>query len=265
MKTFFSAAVLTSCLLLTGCFSTPEVKPRMARFDSSEVDSNAFKFKLSVGSDSSNSIPRSDKEKADKGSSARVSAAMTLGHGVEIKYSNNGDDKYGIKYQFYGAPLEEKLTGNVSLATSLSYIRSSRWDTYGGYTDTPLSDDTSPVYNDYEWGLQHDTYDVALIGGYRVNPQTLLYGSLFYQDGDIKGEIRARAIRNVPTDECPEGQKCVVEYINSDGKAYGLNLGLEYEIKRWFVVTGEVVYHHAKWFERSNGETAANVNLEFRF
>ncbi len=88
---------------------------------------------------------------------------------------------------------------------------------------------------------------------------------MFYQDGDIKGEVRATARRNVPADECPQDTVCVIEYLQSEGKGYGVNLGLEYEVKPWFVVVGEVVYHHANWFERSNNETAANVNFEFRF
>lgn len=110
MKNILILTMLGCCTLLSGCYSTPEVKPRMARFDSSEVNSEAFNFKVTVGTDSSNEIPRSKEIETSESSFYRVSAAMSLGNGWEVKYSTSGEEKLGIKYQFYGAPLEEKVT-----------------------------------------------------------------------------------------------------------------------------------------------------------
>ncbi|MEO2267424.1 outer membrane beta-barrel protein [Pseudoalteromonas sp. YIC-656] len=251
--------LFVNCLILSGCYSTPEVKPRMARFDSSEVNSEAFNFKLSVGSDSSNQIPLAEIEKTDKGSSLRLSAAMTLGNGFEIKYSNSGEDKIGIKYQLFGAPLEQKAAGNVSLATSLSYIRSER-DDYNPSSSLSVN----PAFSQW-WELEQQALDVALISGYRFNERLLMYGGLFYQDGDVEGEIRSALSTEVSPQRCTESDICQIEYFGGDGKGYGANLGLEYEFTSWFVVAAEVVYHHAKWFDRTNSETAANLNLEFRF
>lgn len=92
-----------------------------------------------------------------------------------------------------------------------------------------------------------------------------MYGSVFYQDGDLDGEILGRASSEQTSQACAGDNICQIESFEGSGQGYGANIGLEYEVTSWFVVAGEVVYHHAKWFDRTNSETAANVNLEFRF
>lgn len=255
-------ASLFSLLQLSACSSTPEVQPRMARFDSPEVHSKPFKFKIAVGTDTSNDIPMLESERASEGSSSRVSAAMTLGYGVEIKYTDNGDDKFGIKYQLLGAPLEEKVAGNFSLAASLGYIHSSRSESYPYLIETP--DDQDELV-ERSWKLKHDTYDAALIGGYRLHKQVLLYGSVFYQEGDIKGKIYLTPRSVYSYEECTPSTNCSIEQFGGSGKSYGANLGLEYEILPWLVIAAEAVHHKAKWFKRSNDESAVNVGVEFRF
>ena len=247
---------------LSACSSSPEVKPRMARFDSPEIHSKPFKFKLAVGTDTSNEIPLLESESTSKGSSARGSVAMTLGYGVEIKYAQNGDDKLAVKYQLLGASLEEKIPGNFAMAVSLGYIRSSRSKIYPYVVEN--SDDQAELVKQ-SWKLKHNTYDAALIAGYRLNKQVLLYGSVFYQDGDIKGKIYLTPKEFLSYDQCTPSSGCSIERFGGSGKGYGANLGLEYEILPWLVFAGEVVHHNAKWFNRSNNESAANIGLEFRF
>ena len=261
-QSLITLATLFSLLQLTACSSTPEVQPRMARFDSPEVHSKPFKFKIAVGTDTSNDIPMLESEPASEGSTTRVSVAMTLGYGVEIKYTNNDDDKYGIKYQLFGAPLEEKVTGNFSLAASLAYIHSSRRESYPYLFEN--SDEQDELVQ-RSWKLNHNTYDAALIGGYRLHKQVLLYGSVFYQEGDIKGKIYLTPPSLNAYEECNASTNCSIEQFGGSGKSYGANLGLEYEILPWLVIAGEVVHHKAKWFKRSNAESAVNAGVEFRF
>jgi hypothetical protein len=45
----------------------------------------------------------------------------------------------------------------------------------------------------------------------------------------------------------------------------GVSIALEYAFTHWFAITGEAVYKSMNWFDRSESETAANVNFEFRF
>lgn len=252
----------TSFSQLTACVASPEVRTSMARFDSPEVNSKPFKVKLSVGTDTQNEVPLATDEAANMSHITRLSAAMAIGYGVELKYSHAESSKFGIKYQLLGAHLEEKLPGNVSLAASFAFIHASPSDRY--ILDSEIYDLEADLYK-RNWKSTHKTLDYALIGGYRITNSALLYGSLFYQDGDVSGKtyITPRDIENYSL--CDENDPCVIEYFNSDGKAYGANLGLEYQIKPWFVISGELVHHKARWFNRNSNQTGANVNFEFRF
>ena len=254
-------AIVLSCLQLTACVATPEVRTSMARFDSPEVSRKPFKVKLAVGTDSQNEIPLATDESANMSHITRLSAAMALGYGVELKYSYAEASKLSIKYQLLGAPLDEKLPGNVSLAASVAFIHASPSDRY--ILNSEIYDPEAELYK-RNWKSTHKTLDFALIGGHRITNAALLYGSLFYQDGDVRGQtyITPRDIENYSL--CDDNDPCIIEYFNSDGKAYGANLGLEYEIKPWFVISGELVHHKAQWFDRNSSQTGANVNFEFR-
>ncbi|MFY8352302.1 hypothetical protein AAEU29_17305 [Pseudoalteromonas sp. SSM20] len=256
MKNLISMSLVLASVALVGCESTPEVKPRMARFNSPEVNSHPFNFKLAVGSDTSNEISINNSKKADRDSALRFSAAMTLSHGFEARYVDNGEQQLSLKYQWLGSPEEEKQSGNVSLATSVGYIYSKR--------------NKSASRVDNNWSLEQKSYDLSLIAGYRFNKQTLMYGSVFYQDGDIDGKYYLlESYDDVNHEQVNQGcgydKTCVGARFSDTGKAYGASLALEYEFLTWLVLTGEIVHHRADWFNRSNNETGANVNLEFRF
>jgi hypothetical protein len=261
VRRFYTFILIASAIFLTACKTTsPNVANSMARFDSSEVNSQPFKFKLAGTSDkihiiSDESQPSDDIKEAT--GELGYSVAMTLGHGVELKYSQTNDiaQKYGLKYQFYGAPLEEKVVGNVSLATDIKYVTSDRWKN---------------LDSGNRWELEQKYLDLALIGGYRIGPQALLYGSVFYQKGDVDGQYELREYVDPDTDiklneGCGIEIDCITSQFDDDGYGYGVNLAFEYEVWSWFAITGELVYHNANWFNRSQSETASNVSLEFRF
>lgn len=254
--------IAASCSQLTACVASPEVRTSMARFDSPEVNSKAFKVKLAVGTDTQNEVPLANDESTNMSHITRLSAAIALGHGIELKYSYAEANRIGVKYQILGAPSEENLSGNVSLAATFAYIHSSPSDRY--VLDSEVYASEANLYK-RNWKSTNTTLDYALIGGYRITSTTLLYGSLFYQDGDARGQtyITPRDIENYSL--CNENDPCVIEHFSSDGKAFGANLGLEYQIKPWFVISGELVHHNAQWFNRRSNQTGANVNFEFRF
>jgi hypothetical protein len=214
-----------------------------------------------MGSDTKNVITIDQTEEPLKESTVRYSAAMTLGGGFEARYTVSEDTEVGLKYQFYGAPLEEKVVGNISLATSLGYSQdkqTSNGNTLFGST------------RDEGFELKYRHADIALISGYRLSANALIYGSVFFQKGDVEGSYKLieyydSAIDMTVNEGCGISRDCFTTGISDNGHAYGANLALEYEIWRWFAITGEVVYHKANWFDRSNAETTGNVNLEFRF
>lgn len=266
MKTLSLAVLILANAALVGCESTPNVKPRMARFNSPEVHSQPFNFKLAVGTDTSNEISINNTKKADRDSALRFSAAMTLSHGFEARYVYNGEQQLSLKYQWLGAPEEEKQSGNFSLATIAGYILSERKDVV--YIHSKRKESDTRAYNN--WSLEQKSYDLSLIAGYRFNGQTLMYGSVFYQDGDIDGKYYLTESYDDVNNEqinpgCGYDRTCVGSHFTDKGKAYGASLALEYEFLTWLVLTGELVHHKADWFNRSNNETGANVNLEFRF
>ncbi len=228
----------------------------MARFNSPEVHSDAFNFKLALGTDTANSISLDRAEKADDDIALRVSAAMSLGNGFEARYVSNGEDKLSVKYQWLGAPLEQKLPGNVSLATSLGFIHSDRRE--------------SASHDSNNWQLKQQAVDLSLIAGYRLSDTILTYGSVFYQNGKIDGTYYLTERYDADVGDyidhgCDIERRCVSSHFSDNGDAFGVSLTMEYEISRWLVVSGEVVYHQANWFNRNNSETGANVNLEFVF
>ena len=228
----------------------------MARFDSPEINSKPFHFKLAVGSDSSNQISINKNKKSERDNALRFSAAMSLGHGFEARLVDNGETQASLKYQIYGAPLEEKGVGNVSLASSVGYIWAKR------------DENANKQYND--WSMEQKSYDLSLIAGYRLSSEALLYGSVFYQNGDVDGTYYLLegydSVHNETTHVgCGRDKTCIKGNFSDKGRAYGVSLALEYELLTWLALTGEVVHHRADWFERTNNETAANLNVEFRF
>lgn len=256
MNKLIVISTVVSSIVLAGCESTPEVKPRMARFDSPEVNSQPFHFNITAGSDSSNQIAINKNKKSERDNTLRFSAVMTLGKGFEARFVDNGENQVSLKYQMLGAPLEQKKTGNLSLAGSLGYIWAKR------------SESPTKQYND--WSMEQKSYDLSLIAGYRLNRQAILYGSVFYQNGDVDGKYylfeHYDVEQNVTINEgCGWNKTCVASYFSDKGNAYGLSLALEYEVLTWLAVTGEVVHHRAEWFERTNNETGAHFNVEFRF
>lgn len=268
MKFWFANPIsvgIASVLLLSGCNSTPNVNPRVARFDSSEVYAEPFNVKLSVGTNTSNQISIDALESPESNSAARLSAAVSLGNGFEAKYEANvdgeaDDQKFSVKYQFYGAPSEASEEGNVSLAASLGYVDASQRGASGGYFSQ----------SGYSWDADNRSVDLAIIGGYRWTPQLLIYGSLYYQSGELSGSNYLREYTSSTGEVINPGctgrvANCIVSTFEEDGDNIGANVALEYSWTNWLAITGEVAVNKAEWFDRDNTQTAANVNIEFRF
>ena len=255
--------VVTISLLafaLSGCNSTPEIANPMARFDSPEVHSDPFHLKLSVGYDSSNNINVDKQTNNGDGGALRASAAMSLGKGFEVNYTGYLDwessKKFSLKYQWLGLPLEQSTTGNYSLATSI-----------GRYTFT--NSGFSEKQEQGRWDLEQKATDIAIIGGYRLNEDILLYSSLFYQKGQINGAYQPTPPPVLHTDKtvntlCEKTTHCVLPF-DSNGHSFGLSFAVEYQVIDWLALTGEFVHHKSKWFDRNNTESAINLNAELRF
>ncbi|MEC4087589.1 hypothetical protein [Pseudoalteromonas rubra] len=250
MKKTLSLIALST--LLGGCYSSPESVNSTARFASPEVNKSPFHLSLSLSTDTLNVIPLNTTEYVTDDSHLRAAAELSLGNGFELGWAAGGEGKYSLKYQFYGNSREEASSGDVSHAVSISYVSG---DDSGVEAGNYIG---GTAYNNAHWEFDKNAIDVALISGYRLTPELLLYGSVFYQDGDIDGRYY---IPNSST--CKT--KCKTDPINSDGKNYGVSLALEYTFTRNLFGTLEVTQHHADWFNRSQSKSTANFNLGYRF
>ncbi|MDK9682297.1 hypothetical protein [Pseudoalteromonas shioyasakiensis] len=269
MKTFKPFLAFIALGLLAGCQSTTETGVSMARFESPEINSDPFHFRATVGTDTSKIIAKDTSESTSTSTAITTSMSMTLGYSTELTVGAGigGDhdyEKYAIKHQFYGSPLESAVEKNFSMAVSLGYIRSEDAG-YGTLLAGNYDDDT------YDWDLSHDTYDIALISGYRLSSKALLYGSIFYQKGTIDVDYTQMYYRTEEGDVFLSGacsdtpEQCLDFSADYDGHNAGVSIALEYAFTHWFAITGEAVYKSMNWFDRSESETAANVNFEFRF
>jgi len=129
VKTFKPFLAFIALGLLAGCQSTTETGVSMARFESPEINSDPFHFRATVGTDTSKIIAKDTSESTSTSTAITTSMSMTLGYSTEFTVGAGigGDhdyEKYAIKHQFYGSPLESAVEKNFSMAVSLGYIRS---------------------------------------------------------------------------------------------------------------------------------------------
>lgn len=250
MKKTLSLIALSG--LLGGCYSSPESLNSMARFDSPEVNKAPFKLSMSLGTDTSNVVALKTNDEATEDSHLRAAAELSLGHGFELGWAAGGEGKYSLKYQFYGKGREQASSGDISLAMSIGYVSGDDSGVEAG-NYVGLQE-----YNKSHWEFDKNAIDVALISGYRFTPDLLLYGSVFYQDGEIDGRYYIK-----DPGLCTTG--CKTDPIHSDGKNYGVSVALEYAFTRNVFGTLEATLHQADWFDRTKSESSANLNVGYRF
>ncbi|AOT06915.1 hypothetical protein [Pseudoalteromonas luteoviolacea] len=248
------AAVLTSLIVLSGCESTPpEADPGSVRLDSPEVHSQPFNVKLAIGSDKGRSIPIDDSPLGSNEAGHYASAEMSLGGGFSAKYQVGKAVKGSIKYQLSGQNAETAQAGNISHAITLGYLTDHESGREKGKNDDSPSRD---------WELDHDLIDVAWITGYRLSEDFLVYGSVFYQFGEIDGAYYSTYIEGCGESRAPE---CVQSRFSDDGSAYGLSLSVEYAITKHFLYSLEVSHSRTNWFNRNENDTLVNGNITYQF
>ncbi|KZN52096.1 hypothetical protein [Pseudoalteromonas luteoviolacea] len=246
------AAALTSLIVLTGCQSTPpEADPGSVRLDSPEVHSQPFNVKLAIGTDKGRPIPIGDAPLESNESDFYASAEMSLGGGFSAKYQVGKAVKWSVKYQFSGQHAETAQAGNISHAIAVGYL-SDQESGYGEYKNH----NSATIRGD--WELDHDFIDIAWITGYRFSEDALIYGSAFYQFGEIDGAFY---------NSCsgPHTPECAQNHFSDDGSAYGLSVAVEYALTRYFLYSMEVSHSRFNWFNRNENDTLVNGNFIYQF
>ncbi|QTL35462.1 hypothetical protein [Pseudoalteromonas viridis] len=250
MKKTLSLIALAT--FLGGCYSSPESPNSTARFASPEVNRSPFHLSMALSTDTLNVIPMDTSDDLTDDSHLRAAAELSLGYGFEFGWAAGGEGKYNLKYQFYGKGREEASSGDISHAVSIGYVSG---DDSGVEAGNYIG---NREYNKSHWKFDKNAIDIALISGYRMTPELLLYGSVFYQNGEIDGHYY------IP-DYSSCTRTCKTDPINSDGNNYGVSLALEYAFTRHLFGTLEVTRHHADWFNRTQSKSTANINIGYRF
>ncbi|KZN65927.1 hypothetical protein N473_10185 [Pseudoalteromonas luteoviolacea CPMOR-1] len=250
------AAALASLVILSGCTSTPEADTGSVRLDSPEVHSQPFHVKLAIGLDKGQPIPIGNAPLKSNDTGLFVSGEMSLGAGFSAKYQTGKAVKATLKYQFSGQHAETSQAGNVSHAITLGYL-SDHESGVESKEESNLSPATSRA-----WDLDHDLIDIAWITGYRLSEETLLYGSVFYQTGEIDGTYYRTTYNGCGEQYAAE---CTLNHFSDDGSAFGVSLSLEYAFTKSFLGSFEVVHSRSNWFNRNEDDTLVNGNFIYQF
>ncbi|MCG7546559.1 hypothetical protein [Pseudoalteromonas sp. Of7M-16] len=251
------AAALASTLVLTGCFTTPpESDIGSVRFDNPEVHGQPLNVKMAIGLDEGQPITISDASRESDDIDGYASLEVSLGGGFAAKVQTGKALKTTLIYQFSGQHAESAQTGNVSHAITLAYLSDEETGKYFRAADKSYKDDRS------DWKLDHDLIDIAWVSGYRLSPEALLYGSIFYQTGEIDGAYYSSIFTRCDGKHAPE---CEVGTFEDDGSAYGLSVSFEYAFTNHFLGSLELVHSRSNWFDRNEDDTLANVNLIYQF
>ncbi|KID55079.1 hypothetical protein JF50_25050 [Pseudoalteromonas luteoviolacea] len=247
-------AALGFIIVLSGCQSTPpEADPGSVRLDSPEVHSQPFNVKLAVGTDKGRSIPIDGTPLGSDELGYYASIEMSLGSGFSAKYQEGKAVKGAIKYQFAGQHAETAQAGNISHAITLGYLTDHESGREKGKNDSSHST---------KWELDHDLIDIAWITGYRLSEEVLIYGSAFYQFGDIDGAYYRTNLKGCIESRVPE---CVLSHFSDDGSAYGLSVSVEYAITQSLLYSIEVSHSRTNWFNRNENDTLVNGNITYQF
>ncbi|MDK1288685.1 hypothetical protein [Pseudoalteromonas umbrosa] len=250
------AAALASLAVLTGCNSTPEADTGSVRLDSPEVHSQPFNVKLAIGLDKGQPIPIGDSPLKSNDTGLYVSGEMSLGAGFSAKYQTGKAVKATLKYQLSGQHAETAQAGNLSHAITIGYLSDHESGVESKEQSNLLPSDNRA------WELDHDLIDIAWVTGYRLSEDTLLYGSVFYQTGDIDGTYYRTTYEGCNEQHAAE---CALSHFSDDGSAYGLSLSLEYAFTKRFLGSLEVVHSRSNWFNRNEDDTLINGNIIYQF
>lgn len=249
MKKITSSFALIASSLLSACSTPPAVHSHLARFDAPEVANTPFIINYKLGTNKTNVIPRDTGEPIHDEEDLYLGADISLSHGFEFNAEVSPSSPtfgYGLKYQLSGESREEAKPGNVSHAISVAYHASGNGEG---------NDDQG---NHYSQSLT--LYDIAWISGYRLTPQWLLYGSLFYQHGNLAVSYNPDDHRSHCQQNCLSGT--LYEQTSSN---YGLSLSTEYQPFQYVFVTLEGTYLHADWYNRDESELALNAAVTIQF
>ncbi|WP_125779151.1 hypothetical protein [Pseudoalteromonas rubra] len=240
---------LTTTLLLSACSTPPAVHSHLARFDAPEVADTPLVINYKLGTNKTNVIPKDTSAPIHDEEDLYLGADISLSHGFEFNFEVSPQAPtigYGLKYQLSGDSRENARPGNVSHAITLAYHASANGEGNDGQG------------NLYTQSLA--LYDIAWISGYRLTPQWLIYGSLFYQHGNLDISYNPEHHRSHCQPACLTGT--LYEQTSSN---YGLSLSTEYQPFQYVFVTLEGTYLHADWYNRDKSELALNAALTVQF
>ena len=108
------------------------------------------------------------------------------------------------------------------------------------------------------WQQKTTGYDIGYVLGYRVSPRLLIYGGPYLYKGKLKGEQILTLMQDNSETES------IIE-LDSTGRKLGLNLALQFNFGKYFVLQTEVVSSRLTWADVNKQASQINIMAGVQF
>lgn len=263
-------------LVLSGCSvnTPPHTSLSLVRFESPELSATPLSVQLNQGLSEDRVVTLSNNQQSQvsygcsqpdwtsaDGSCeheyAFLRGSLAVAKGLEVAYTKHADHRISVKHQFAGQHRESAAAGNWSQAVVVGY--SWQQNDYDRATFDQLHSSSPDIYLTHSrWEQKTTGYDIGYVLGYRVSPRLLIYGGPYLYKGKLKGEQFLTLTENNSETE-------LIIDLDSTGRKLGLNLALQFNFGKYFVLQTEVVSSRLTWANVNKQANQINIMAGVQF
>lgn len=263
-------------LVLSGCSvnTPPHTSLSLVRFESPELSAKPLSVQLNQGLSEDRVVTLSNNQQSQvsygcsqpdwtsaDGSCeheyAFLRGSLAVAKGLEVAYTKHADHRISVKHQFAGQHRESAAEGNWSQAVVVGY--SWQQNDYDRATFDLLHSSSPDIYLTHSrWEQKTTGYDIGYVLGYRVSPRLLIYGGPYLYKGKLKGEQFLTLTENNSETE-------LIIDLDSTGRKLGLNLALQFNFGKYFVLQTEVVSSRLTWANVNKQANQINIMAGVQF
>ena len=263
-------------LVLSGCSvnTPPHTSLSLVRFESPELSAKPLSVQLNQGLSEDRVVTLSNNQESQvsygcsqpdwtsaDGSCEQeyvfLRGSLAVAKGLEVAYTKHADHRISVKHQFAGQHRENADEGNWSQAVVVGY--SWQQNDYDRATFDQLHSPSPDIYLTHSrWEQKTTGYDIGYVLGYRVSPRLLIYGGPYLYKGKLKGEQFLTLTENNSETE-------LIIDLDSTGRKLGLNLALQFNFGKYFVLQTEVVSSRLTWANVNKQANQINIMAGVQF
>ena len=267
---------LLMLLVLSGCSvnTPPHTSLSLVRFESPELSAKPLSVQLNQGlsEDRIFTLSNNQESQVSYGCSqsdwttvdgsceqdyAFLRGSLAIATGLEVAYTKHSDHRISVKHQFAGQHRENAAAGNWSQAVVVGY--SWQQNDYDRETFEQRYSSSPDIYLTHSrWQQKTTGYDIGYVLGYRVSPRLLIYGGPYLYKGKLKGEQILTLMQDNSETES------IIE-LDSTGRKLGLNLALQFNFGKYFVLQTEVVSSRLTWADVNKQASQINIMAGVQF